>query len=75
MYALVKRVMKGFSRQALARPFRNFSEPLGGFGRLQLGISHLLHTCRILPPSEIDLGLFWVVFAGSEGKHLFHRIG
>ena len=33
------------------------------------------HTLHILPPSEIDLGLFWAVFAGSEGKHLFHRIG
>ena len=33
------------------------------------------HTCHILPPSEIDLGLFWADFAGSGGKHLFHRIG
>ena len=33
------------------------------------------HTCHILPPSEIDWGLFWAVFAGSEGKHLFHIIG
>ena len=33
------------------------------------------HTCHILPPSEIDLGLFLVVDAGSEGKYLFHRIG
>ena len=32
------------------------------------------HTRHILPPSEIDLGLFWAVFEGSEGKHLFHRI-
>ena len=29
----------------------------------------------ILPPSEIDLGLCLAVFAGSGGKHLFHRIG
>ena len=33
------------------------------------------HTCHILPPSEIDWGLFWAVFTGSEGRHLFHRIG
>ena len=26
-------------------------------------------------PSEIDLGLCLAVFAGSEGKKLFHRIG
>ena len=35
----------------------------------------LLHTCHILPPSEIDLGLCLAVFAGSGGKYLFHRIG
>ena len=34
-----------------------------------------LHTCYILPPSEIDLGLCLAVFAGSGGKYLFHRIG
>ena len=34
-----------------------------------------IHTCHILPPSEIDLGLRLAVFAGSGGKHLFHRIG
>ena len=33
------------------------------------------HTRRILPPSEIDLGLFWADFTDLEGKHLFHRIG
>ena len=33
------------------------------------------HTCHILPPSEIDLGLCLTVFAGSGGKYLFHRIG
>ena len=27
------------------------------------------HTCHILPPSEIDLGLRLAVFAGSGGKH------
>ena len=32
-------------------------------------------TCHILPPSEIDWGLFLADFAGSEGKSLFHRIG
>ena len=32
-------------------------------------------TRHILPPSEIDLGLFWAVFTGLEGKKLFHRIG
>ena len=31
--------------------------------------------CHILPPSEIGWGLFLYVFTGSEGKHLFHRIG
>ena len=30
-----------------------------------------LHTCHILPPSEIDLGLCLAVFAGSGGKYLF----
>ena len=35
----------------------------------------ILHTCHILPPSEIDWRLFLAVFTGSEGKHLFHRIG
>ena len=33
------------------------------------------HTCHILPPFEIDWGLFSAVFAGSEGKSLIHRIG
>ena len=33
------------------------------------------HTCHNLPPSEIDLGLCLAVFAGSEGRYLFHRIG
>ena len=28
----------------------------------------LSHTCHILPPSEIDLGLCLAVFAGSGGK-------
>ena len=34
-----------------------------------------MHTCHNLPPSEIDGGLFLAVFTGSEGEHLFHRIG
>ena len=38
-------------------------------------MKHIVHTCHILPPSEIDLGLCLAVFAGSGGKHLFHRIG
>ena len=33
------------------------------------------HTRHILPPSEIDLRLFWADFTDLEGKHLFHRIG
>ena len=37
------------------------------------GLYHI-HTCHILPPSEIDSGLRLAVFAGSGGKHLFHRI-
>ena len=28
----------------------------------------IVHTCHILPPSEIDLGLCLAVFAGSGGK-------
>ena len=36
---------------------------------------YIYHTCHILPPSEIDWGLFLAVFTGLEGKHLFHRIG
>ena len=28
----------------------------------------LSHTCHILPPSEVDLGLCLAVFAGSGGK-------
>ena len=35
----------------------------------------VFHTRHILPPSEIDVGLFWAVFTGTEGKHLFHRVG
>ena len=42
---------------------------------LPLWLHRHLHTCHILPPSGIDWGLFLVVFTGSEGKHLFHRIG
>ena len=33
------------------------------------------HTCHILPPSEIDLGLCLAVLTSSGGKYLFHRIG
>ena len=33
------------------------------------------HTCHLLPPSEIDLGLCLAVFAGSGGTLFFHRIG
>ena len=36
---------------------------------------HFWHTRHILPPSEIKIGLCLVVFAGSEGRYLFHRIG
>ena len=48
------------------------------FGRVLLYVVYLMvfrHTCHILPPFEIDLGLCLVVFADSGGKHLFHRIG
>ena len=34
-----------------------------------------IHTCHILPPSEIYFGLYLAVIAGSGGKYLFHRIG
>ena len=40
-----------------------------------ISLRRRLHTCHILPPSEIDLGLFWANFTDFEGKHLFHRIG
>ena len=33
------------------------------------------HTCHILPPTEIDLGLCLAVFAGSGGKYIFCRMG
>ena len=36
---------------------------------------HIYHTCHNLPPSEINLGLCLAVFASSEGRYLFHRIG
>ena len=36
------------------------------------GFERKVHTCHILPPSEIDLGLFWADFTDLEGKHLFH---
>ena len=42
---------------------------------LLIGFMTGIHTCHILPPSEIDLGLCLPVFAGSGGKDLFHRIG
>ena len=32
------------------------------------------HTCHILPPSEIDLGLCLAVLAGSEGRYLFRSL-
>ena len=44
-------------------------------GQLGLRVLLVLHTCHILPPSEIDLGLCLAVFAGSGGKYIFHRIG
>ena len=37
--------------------------------------SSMIHTCHILPPSEIDSGLFLAVFAGSGGKYLVQRTG
>ena len=36
-------------------------------------LDHTRHTQ--LPPSEVYWELSLAVFAGSEGKHLFHRIG
>ena len=38
-------------------------------------LTYIAHTRHILPPSEIELGLFWADFAGSGKKHLLHRIG
>ena len=43
--------------------------------RLWMNTSLKFHTCHILSPSEIDLGLFLADFAGSGGRYLFHRIG
>ena len=42
---------------------------------LKQNIIGIIHTRHILPPSEIDLGLFWADLTDLEGKHLFHRIG
>ena len=50
------------------------SSGAGGLVTVQ-SMTSLFHTCHILPPSEIDLGLCLAVFAGSGGKYLFHRIG
>ena len=33
-----------------------------------------MHTCHILPPFEIDLGLFLAAFAGSGGKYYFREL-
>ena len=60
---------------------RSSSTPIGevrpaAHGRDDFAAGDLIiHTCHILPPSEIDLGLFWADFTDSEGRHLFHRIG
>ena len=35
----------------------------------------VIHTCHILPPSEIYLGLCLADFTDLEGKHLFHTTG
>ena len=45
----------------------------GNINELEMG--SLTHTCHILHPSEIDLGLFRADVTDLEGKHLFHRIG
>ena len=42
---------------------------------MQGGMYMHIHTCHILPHSEIDLGLCLAVFTDLDGKHLFHRIG
>ena len=34
----------------------------------------VLHTCHTLPPSEIDLGLFWADFKGSGGNIYFTEL-
>ena len=36
--------------------------------------AHLGHTCHILPPSEIDLGLFLAAFAVQEGDTYFTEL-
>ena len=68
---------KSLNPVSTAPPFAECREPEGA-GLLVCADAALpdgLHTCHILPPSEIDLGLCLAVFAGSGGKYLFHRIG
>ena len=36
--------------------------------------SMFLHTCHILPPSEIDLGLFLVVLQAQKGRSYFTEL-
>ena len=44
-------------------------------GRMVARLCGVLIPAIFYPRPEIDWGLFWAAFVGSEGKHLFHRIG
>ena len=44
--------------------------PLSQKHRCRYGRRRSQHTCHILPPSEIDLGLCLAVFAGSGGTFI-----
>ena len=63
------------SRPRLAEGAASLAASLEDFFNTASGRDKMRHTCHILPPSEIDLGLCLAVFAGSGGKYLFHRIG
>ena len=47
---------------------KNCHFPSGFLLEFPSGHSPELHTCHILPPSEIDCGLCLVVFTGSEER-------
>ena len=37
-------------------------------------VSKRCHTCHILPPSEIDLGLFWLILQTWKGNVYFTEL-
>ena len=46
-----------------------FSFLKAGRSTARARVRRMDHTRHILPPSEMDLGLCWAVFAGLEGKY------